>query len=92
MTGFMLGLFPFAILRNKLYCFIFLNSSLNACRILDLLESSEETAHDLNFFSRSIEPQLFESAASKTSIYFPLPDDGHLNEQVMVSLSPVPFS
>ncbi|XVF79206.1 hypothetical protein PTKIN_Ptkin14bG0201900 [Pterospermum kingtungense] len=54
----------------------------NGDRILDLIECSEENAHDSTFFSRSIEPQLFESAASKTSIYFPLPDDGPLNEQI----------
>ncbi|XWS10813.1 hypothetical protein CRYUN_Cryun38cG0030100 [Craigia yunnanensis] len=54
----------------------------NGHRILDLIEGSEETVHDFTVFSRRIEPQLFESAASKTSVYFPLPDDGSLNEQI----------
>ncbi|XVF18396.1 hypothetical protein REPUB_Repub11eG0018000 [Reevesia pubescens] len=54
----------------------------NGQRILDLIEPSEETVHDFTVFSRRIEPQLFESAAGKTSVYFPLPDDGPLNEQI----------
>ncbi|XP_022717420.1 putative callose synthase 8 isoform X2 [Durio zibethinus] len=54
----------------------------NGHRILDLIESSQQPVHDFTVFSRRIEPQLFESAASKTSVYFPLPDNGPLNEQI----------
>ncbi|KAK6229181.1 hypothetical protein SCA6_018132 [Theobroma cacao] len=54
----------------------------NGHRVLDLLESSQETVHDMTASPRRVERQLFESAAGKTSIYFPLPDDGTLNEQI----------
>ncbi|GMI65572.1 glucan synthase-like 4 [Hibiscus trionum] len=54
----------------------------NGHRIMDLIESSPEAGDDSSFFSRLIEPQLFESVASQTSICFPLPDDGPLIEQI----------
>ncbi|MBA0771153.1 hypothetical protein Gotri_019667 [Gossypium trilobum] len=54
----------------------------NGHRVVDLIECSQEAVDDFTVFSRKIEPQLFESAASKTSICFPLPDDGPLTEQI----------
>ncbi|PPR85201.1 hypothetical protein GOBAR_AA35494 [Gossypium barbadense] len=54
----------------------------NGHRVVDLIECSQEAVDDFTFFSRKREPQLFESAASKTSICFPLPDDGPLTEQI----------
>ncbi|XP_039040472.1 putative callose synthase 8 isoform X1 [Hibiscus syriacus] len=54
----------------------------NGHRIVDLIESSPEAGDDSSFFSGKIEPQLFESVASQTSIFFPLPDDGPLIEQI----------
>ncbi|KAK8272610.1 hypothetical protein V6Z12_D11G345800 [Gossypium hirsutum] len=58
----------------------------NGHRVVDLIECSQEAVDDFTVFSRKIEPQLFESAASKTSICFPLPEDGPLTEQRLLLL------
>lgn len=52
-------------------------------RILDLL-SPQQVEDSFAYFSRIIEPQLFESVVD-CSIHFPLPDSCLLNEQVMFS-------
>ncbi|XP_015581453.2 putative callose synthase 8 isoform X1 [Ricinus communis] len=50
-------------------------------RILDLLHFPEHEEESFAYFSRRIEPQLFESAAD-SSIHFPLPNTDPLNDQV----------
>ncbi|VVA18902.1 PREDICTED: callose synthase [Prunus dulcis] len=51
-------------------------------RILELLYSFQQIDMDFVDFNRSIEPELFGSADSKSSIHFPLPDSAALNEQI----------
>lgn len=51
-------------------------------RILELLYSYQQIDMDFVDFNRSIEPELFGSADSKSSIHFPLPDSAALNEQI----------
>ncbi|XP_062011839.1 putative callose synthase 8 isoform X2 [Rosa rugosa] len=51
-------------------------------RILELLDSSQQTETDAAYFSGSIESPLFGSAGGKNSIHFPLPDSAALNEQI----------
>ncbi|GAV78689.1 Glucan_synthase domain-containing protein/FKS1_dom1 domain-containing protein [Cephalotus follicularis] len=54
----------------------------NGYRILESLNSNQAIEEDIRFFSRRIDPQLFESSAMKNPVHFPLPDSGHLNEQI----------
>ncbi|KAF2314466.1 hypothetical protein GH714_026752 [Hevea brasiliensis] len=61
----------------------------NSSRILDLL-SPQQVEDSFAYFSRTIEPQLFESA-DDSSINFPLPDTSDtrlLNEQFKLSITP----
>ncbi|KAI6687102.1 hypothetical protein NL676_023930 [Syzygium grande] len=51
-------------------------------RILDILDASQQKEDEYPYFSERIEPELFESAAGKDSVHFPLPDSGPLNEQI----------
>ncbi|XP_038691552.1 putative callose synthase 8 isoform X2 [Tripterygium wilfordii] len=55
---------------------------INGSRILDLLQSFQTMECDSTYFTRKIDPQLFESASEKNSIHFPLPNCGSLNEQI----------
>ncbi|GLU17718.1 hypothetical protein SLE2022_340740 [Rubroshorea leprosula] len=57
----------------------------NGSRILNLINSFQGTEGDFTILSKeidSIEPQLFESAARKDAIHFPLPDSAPLNDQI----------
>ncbi|KAL0743640.1 hypothetical protein Bca4012_085153 [Brassica carinata] len=51
-------------------------------RILDLLETQEDSEEDTGIFMRVIEPQLFESYGERRCIHFPLPDSASLSEQI----------
>lgn len=52
-------------------------------RILELLCHSQQMESSEPYFTRTIEPQLFESDCGENSIHFPLPDSAPLTEQVI---------
>ena len=56
----------------------------NPYSILELVSSCQQSESDTAYFSRCIEPQIFESDASERSIHFPLPESAPLHEQVFV--------
>lgn len=58
------------------------------CRVLDLLDSSQQVELDFDFCLERTKPQLF---AHENSIHFPLPDSDPLNEQVIFFLFPFTF-
>ncbi|PON83360.1 Glycosyl transferase [Trema orientale] len=58
------------------------DTMINSSRILELLFSTQQMDTDSPYFCRHIEPQLFESKSSESSIHFPLPDSAPLNEQI----------
>ncbi|XP_012074237.1 putative callose synthase 8 isoform X2 [Jatropha curcas] len=53
----------------------------NGSRTLDLLHSPHQVEETFPYFSRAIEPQLFESTGD-SAIHFPLPNTEPLNEQI----------
>lgn len=55
-------------------------------RVLESLSPSIEVQEDFTFFSRELEPELFQSSVGTSPILFPLPDSSHLHEQVCTLL------
>ncbi|KAK3424620.1 hypothetical protein EUGRSUZ_F01403 [Eucalyptus grandis] len=51
-------------------------------RISGILDTSQQNEDVYPYFSRGLKPELFESASGEDSVHFPLPDSGHLNEQI----------
>ncbi|EXC11740.1 Putative callose synthase 8 [Morus notabilis] len=55
---------------------------IDSSRILELLCHSQRMESNEPYFTRTIEPQLFESDCGENSIHFPLPDSAPLTEQI----------
>ncbi|CAI0409346.1 unnamed protein product, partial [Linum tenue] len=54
----------------------------SSSRVMDTLSSPSQLEENSAYFSITIEPQLFDSAAGQDAIHFPFPDSGPLKEQI----------